>query len=231
VGAALGAALCAVAARAAGLDDRAATRTAAYVVPGLVAVYLVLIAADLVASDVSTRRIETLALLPARPVLIWTAKLAFLLLAGLLFLAWTAAVLVALHLHSGGVDAARELARHADLALPQLSLALGLACTVLFFSTVLERGVSAVWAAASTFAAAGLVFLAADGGALDGFLRPWHLGLGGLVVAIAFATGSALAFTSGGIHLVGRLRRGLLGIACVSLLLLLPATLCAEILI
>ncbi len=74
------------------LGYRSSALTAAYVVPGLVALFLVTIAADIVASDVATRRIETFALLPARPILMWTAKLVFLLTAGLVFLGWTAAV-------------------------------------------------------------------------------------------------------------------------------------------
>ncbi len=229
-GAAVAVVALSVAANEAWLDYRSATFTAAYLIPGLVAIYLVTIASDLVASDVATRRVETFALLPARPFLLWSAKLSFLLISGLVFLIWVVGVQLALHAHASGTTGALTLVRNGGLALPHLSLALGLACTVFFFSTLLERGISAVLAGVLTCAAGAYALVSFSGTDIDLVARSGLPGIAGLVVAFAFATGSAFAFTSGAIHLVGRVRRGVLGLACVSLLLVLPAAICIRIL-
>jgi hypothetical protein len=179
---------------------------------------------------VATRRVETYALLPVRPILLWAAKLGFLLSAGLVFLVWVTVVQLAIHAHAAGLESCREILAHGRLAFAHLGVVLGLAGAVFFFSTLLDRGISAVLAGVLTFGAGAAVFLTTDWGSLEIWVRSWHLGVAGVAVAMAFAGASAFAFVVGRIHRTGRVRRTILGLAGAILLLLMPAAVGAQVL-
>jgi hypothetical protein len=118
--------------------------TAMYLVPSLLALYLAAIGSDLVAAEVSTRRVDALALLPTSLRRVWTAKVLLLVVAGGVFLAWLLAVELTL-LATFGEDGQLPafLARLPD-SLPMLAVAAALASATLFFSTMIERGFAAV---------------------------------------------------------------------------------------
>ncbi len=229
-GAAMAVLVLSVAANEIWLGYSAAALTAAFVIPGLVALYLVAIASDLVAAEVASRRVETFALLPARPLLLWFAKFAFLVGAGIAFLAWVGVVQLAIHARVGGLDAGWEILAYADLTIAHMGVVLGLACTVFFFSTLLDRGISAVLAGVLTFGAGVYAFLSTDWAAMEIWVRSWHLGVAGVVVALAFSAASVFAYTTGRIHQTGRLRRTTLGLAGAVLFLLLPAAVGSQVL-
>ncbi len=64
----------------------------AWFIPLAVALYLVVIASDLVAADVSSGRAQSYAALPVRASTLWASKLAFLALAAVGFASWALAV-------------------------------------------------------------------------------------------------------------------------------------------
>ncbi len=185
--------------------------------------YLVVVAADLVAADVSSRRAQSYAALPVGASSLWTAKIAFLALAALGFAAWTLAVTGALYGMLAPPDAADRLT-HELGRISWWMIWAGIAgvSTVVFWSTVLERGLATVGAA--------LVTCAALGGALP--LLAWidrellpseEMAMGALVaLPVVFLAGSFVTFVRAPHHASTVLRRLTLA-AVIPLAVLLPA--------
>jgi hypothetical protein len=177
--------------------------------PGLLGLCTLAIAADLVGGDAGSRRIRFLAALPVRPATIWAAKVAFLVLSATLYLGWCFAVEVAIF-HLAGRSPAVLFAPGAaanDWLL--LVIAAGGAAT-LFWSTLLDRGLAAAVAGAGTVAAVGFGLRMASKAGFDFSPGSVNLAPVALVTVAALLAGSFLAFTRGRIHLGSRLRRAIL---------------------
>jgi hypothetical protein len=196
---------------------------AVWVIPALLALYVIAIAADLVASDAATRRIETAALLPVRTVTLWAAKALFLLGASTLFLAWVVSIQVVLHLLGGEAGSLERMRGAAGESALHLGGAVAAGAAVLFFSSIIDRGFAAAFAGVILLGTIGFGFVAIDWAALD--LEPDTTAialLAGGLTAI-FVAASAIAFVAGRIQLGQRLRRGLVGAGALLTLLALPA--------
>lgn len=190
-----------------------------FLVPGLLGLFLVGVAADLVAADAGSGRAAFLAALPVRPIRVWAAKAAFLFLGGALYLGWLliveAAILAAAGLDPGHLGGNGTPDRAWRFLVPVVAGA-----ATLFFSTLLDRGLAAVFAALATLAGLGAAF--ACGAAAAGVdPKPGGPAFApfAALLAAAFLAGSALAFARGRIHLRARLRR--LGLAAAGFLLVL----------
>jgi hypothetical protein len=195
------------------LLGRDAHAAAHVVVPALLLLILAGLASGLVANDVATRRIETLALMPIRSAWIWLAKVLFLALAGAGILVGVVALQVAIRLLAGTAEPAAELVRRLvePEALRNVGLAYATAGVVLFFSTILTR--------ASVALLAGLAVAGALGYAIEIRLLPGRLAELGPRIGGAFVLGSAVAFTVGRIHAWVRGRRALVGALLVLVLI------------
>lgn len=185
---------------------------AVYIVPALLGLYLAVIASDIVAADVATRRIDALALLPTGMTRVWTAKVLFAFAAGAAFLAWLVAVeLVVLSL--GGVpEQVGAFVLALPDALPNLAFVVAGLAAVLFFSTLFDRGFAAVLAGLIVMAAAIYGWRAADWIKWEIDAGPQPAGLVAIGIAVVFLAGSAVAFVRGPAH-GPTLRRALVGVA------------------
>ncbi len=188
----------------------------AYFVPGVIALYLAVIASDLVAADAATGRARSYAMLPVRPATLWSAKLAFLLVAGAAFTVWTLAVTTGLYAAFAPQDAIDLLGRELDhmRTTPLLAIAAVVAATVMW-STVLERGFAAVGAALVTCAA--LVGACMVVGSRNAELLPEEGVMRGAayILPALFLAISCLTFVRGPVHASGTLRRLVLTAACL----------------
>jgi len=130
--------------------------TAGTYVPTCIGLFLAVIAADLIAADIATKRARAYAALPTRWAGLWVSKLAFLAVAGVSFTIWTvtscAAVYAALAPDAANAQFIEQLSR-----LPREYVYAGVfgAAAVVFWSTVLERGFAVVGAAVITCAVIG----------------------------------------------------------------------------
>ncbi len=197
--------------------------TARFGVPGLVALFAAIVASDLVAAEVATRRIDALVALPVTLRRIWCTKVALLLTATLSFAGWVWGAAALLYsLRTTGANAHAFFGNATDLVFG-CSAALPLGLSVLFFSTLLPRGFAAALGGAITMGAA-----TAGPASVD--WKAWEIDAGDAItiavpVALAalLAVGSFLAFTRGPIHAGGTLRKSLLAFA-IPLGLLVPGT-------
>ncbi len=188
--------------------------------PILMLLFFLGMSADLVAGDVGSGRITFLASLPVRPGAIWAAKV--------LFLAWAAgAYLAYLFLTEYLI---LTVAGHAPLAMFESRAAPGLialawtptaGAATLFFSTLVDRGIAAVFAAAAVLPALGLAAWGA--GLLAPDVAPAFALHGSAVLSLGFLGGSYAAFTRGRIHLGYRGRRILLATGTLLILSALGA--------
>jgi hypothetical protein len=177
--------------------------------PGLLGLCTLAIAADLVGGDAGSGRIRFLAALPVRPTTIWAAKVAFLVLSATLYLGYCIAMEVAIFFLSGRspVVLLSTEALANDWLL--LVIAAGGAAT-LFWSTLLDRGLATAIAGTGSVAAIGFGLRMASKAGLDFSPRSGNFAPVALVTVAAFLAGSFLAFTRGRVHLGSRLRRALL---------------------
>jgi hypothetical protein len=202
--------------------------TAVWVVPSLLALYLVAIAGDLVAGDLASGQIETWALLPARPIAMWTAKVAFLVLAGTLFLGWIVAVQVGVH-HLLATKVVRlDLAAVMPRVTTHLIVAGGIGAAVLFFSTVVGRGFPSAILGMAAGGGFGAAVVLVDWTRIDVPVEAFELRLAGGGLAAVFLVASAIAFLGGRLHLGAWRRRLVLGGATVLVLLGLPTAIGAA---
>jgi hypothetical protein len=208
-----------IAANEAHFHYRDALATTRVLIPSLLLVYLLGLSSGLVATDVATRRIESMALLPARPFTLWLAKALLLPIAGGLFLAWVILLQFALHTIARGpgqIDALLRLLREPEELIP-IALVFSISGVVLFFSTLLMRGFTALLA--------GLLVVISLGYAIEVHLGPWRAVDLGPWIGLVFLTGSAVAFTIGRVHERARARRVVAGILTVLILLSVAALL------
>jgi hypothetical protein len=184
-----------------------------------VAIFSGMLAADLVAVDAATRRIEALALLPVPLRRVWTAKVAVLLALTLLFAAWAAACHAAGFALLGAESDATKFAASATEAAWGLAPIAAMTCGVLFVATWLDRSFPAF-----------LLGTVLGGGSVAGVVAYVAISLGkdpspgaghmkavvtaaSCVVAAAFLAASRLAFVQGRIHWAPRWRRAAVGFA------------------
>jgi len=194
-----------------------------FVIPAMLGLYVLAIASDLVAGDAASGRLGFLAALPVRPATIWAAKALFLFGTATLYLGWLlaaeAAILAALGKEAYWLF---QLVAKEAAFLPLFFL--GGAAT-LFFSTLIDRGFAAAFAALVAIAGFGFLVLAFDLERFDfrdSALRAL-MAKGSLVLTAGFLGGSLLAFTKGRIHLGGRLRRAVLATLALLALVVPPA--------
>ena len=194
-------------------------------VPGMLLLFVLGLAADLVASDSSSGRFAFLAALPVRPSAVWAAKAVILATASILFLCYVLGVEAAI-LSIGGKDPA-YLVSDDSLRWSWLSVCVAVAGTATFAcSSLIDRGLAVVIAAAVMLAVvagvgAVMLFLGLD-------LRPGRPGFlpGAGFVAAAFLTASFATSSFGRIHLGARVRR--FGFAALGFLAIaMPATVLA----
>jgi hypothetical protein len=192
--------------------------------PVVTVLFAVAAGADLVAAETGSGRIAFLAALPVRPAKLWAAKAVYLFLALLLFTA-AAAAADAILLATTGDDPRRVLPGSGGGV--AVALVAGAACgaAVLFWSTLLDRGIAAAGATIATAFAIG-VMLAPYGEILRARKIENSVGLlysvAGVLTA-GFATGSFLAFTRGRIHLPAHGRRAALAVGAFLLCAVPPA--------
>ena len=196
----------------------------AWFVVAATVLYVVVIAADVIAADVASGRARSYATLPVRASTLWASKLTFLATTATLFFGWTLAVTAGLYATAAPPDA--EIALWSEIGgstwpMPWLGLGLAGVAVVVFWSTVLERGMAVVGAAVVTCALlGGLVPMIAW---YDRELLPTDDALRAVAIALPFVflVGSAVGFTRGPHHASSLLRR-LVVTASIPLLVLLP---------
>lgn len=201
------------------------TLTARAVLPAAVGLFAALLASDLVAGDVASRRIETLAALPASPLRAWTAKVAFLAAATAAFAAWMLIAELGLFAVVSGAGASGAVLAALPQALPLLVVTLPFAACALLFSTILDRGLAALLAAAAAVGGFhfGLVRLLSDR-ELGGAITPAMVAAFEVAIAVACLAGSAAAYRFGELHLPSKARRAAIGLGACAALLATPAT-------
>ena len=187
---------------------------AVWAVPILLGLYLAVIASDLVAGEVATRRIDALALLPTGMFRVWAAKVLFALVAGAAFLVWVIGVQLVVLAAGGAPGESWSFVTALPDALPNLGMALALFAAVLFFSTLLERGFGAVLAGLMVLGAGVWAWRQADWTAWEIRGDAARMGLVATGIAAVFLAGSAIAFVRGPAHGAAR-RRALAGLAVV----------------
>ncbi len=197
----------------AGADDEVVAKIGGRgVVPILFALFVASAASDLVARDVATRRIDALAVLPVPISTVWNAKALFLLASSLAMLVWLVAAEFAALAFGVSGKAAAWLPSMLVAAGPSIAGGLALGAASLFFSTLVDRGMTAALGAVALIvgiawgvhwaevpATAGLVTLVAA------YAVP--LGL-----AAAFALASRTSFVRGPIHGPSKPRLALAGL-------------------
>jgi ABC-type transport system involved in multi-copper enzyme maturation permease subunit len=207
-------------------------------VPGMIALYGALVAADAVGAEVASRRSDGLALLPVGRWRVWFAKITLLCAATALFAAWAVLVQAATLWTVDGIEAAAPFlataGRHAWLALP---IATFVGATLLV-STLRLRGIGAalvggglaagLWSGANAFTS----FLGRspepwERSAWDPQTAPEEWLIAWLPV-VAVLAAAALAYSYGRVHL-GRVLRPL-GIAAATLVVVVvaPSALMAQ---
>jgi hypothetical protein len=205
-------------------DEAMAFAGGRLIVPVLFALFAAATASDLVSRDVATRRIDALAALPVPGARVWTAKAAFLGVAAVLFLAWLVACEVLAVTFCAPTAFVLLVTRLGD-AIPSILAGLAFGAAALFFSTLMERGMTAAIAAlvALTAVAWGIQIaeVPAAAGAMTSFAA-WAVPVG---LALAFFAGSRAAFVRGPIHGPSKLRVALTGVVAL-VVLLVPAGTC-----
>jgi len=194
---------------------------ATYGIPSMLGLYLVAVSADLIANDSGAERHGFVAALPVRAGTVWSAKALFLFGSTALYLGYlvlTETAIVAIVTGSVSTISESPARRYAVLL---WVLPLGGAAT-LFWSTLIDRGLTAAFAALFTLAGIGVFILLYD---VKRF-RLVHgtentVVLAALVLTAGFLAGSYLAFAFGRIHLGCRVRRTVLAMAAL-LLIVVP---------
>jgi hypothetical protein len=181
--------------------------TAMWVVPAIVALYLAVVAADLVGGEVATRRIDGLAVLPTGLLRVWTAKATLLAVTGVVFLLWTVAAELGLLAVWGQPNELDAFLAALSGAAPHLAVAAALAAVTLFFSTVFERGFTAVLVSVLVVGVGVYGWTRIDWRGMDLRPDPLHLLWTAAALGLVFAVGSAMAFVRGPIHAASVLRR------------------------
>ncbi|MBN2491026.1 MAG: hypothetical protein JXQ29_09265 [Planctomycetes bacterium] len=191
-----------------GWEKASVEESASFLIPLLFGLFVVAVAADLIAGDVRAGRMAFFAALPVRPSALWGAKVLFLAFAACAYLAWLLLVEWTV-LELAGKDASMLFARLAERpALLALLATVGAACVL--GSTLVDRGLSAVLIGAGWLTAVSLAVRLFDPGrfGLDRTSQEETLSWAAAGVLIpAFLLGSYLAFVRGRIHLGGGGRR------------------------
>ena len=183
-------------------------------IPSMLALYLVGVAADLVAGDSGADRHRFVAALPVRAGTVWAAKAVFLFGSAALYLAYlvlTETAIVAIATPGGSAPLDSPAAEYAVFlwALPLAGAA------TLYWSTLIDRGLTAAFAALFTLAGIGVAILLYDVKRFR-FHDPEGTAVtAALVLTAAFLAGSSLAFAFGRIHLGYRVRRTVLAVAAL----------------
>ena len=194
------------------------------IVPVLFALFAAATASDLVARDVATRRIDALAALPVPGARVWTAKASFLGVASVLFLAWTIAC-ETLAVSSCAPNAYLLLVTRLGDAVPTILAGLAFGAAAFFFSTLMERGMTAAIAALVALTAIAWSIQLAEIPAADSATTRFAAYAVPLAVAAAFTFGSRQAYVRGPIHGPSKLRLALTGIVA-AVALLVPTGTC-----
>ncbi|MEN8150688.1 MAG: hypothetical protein ABFS86_12770 [Planctomycetota bacterium] len=196
--------------------------SAIYILPGMFGLFMLAVAADLVAADSAAGRHVFLAAQPVRPGTVWAAKAVFLFGSASLFFGWLIVTETAIHVvggHGAGFFLSAEAARWSFL----LGIVPVLGAAALFWSTLIDRGFTAAFGAVFSLAIAfgvGMAFVLR----YLLFQRQEQLALdASLVLTAAFLAGSFAAYAFSRIHLGGRIRRFALAFV-VGLLVLAPPT-------
>ena len=185
-------------------------------VPVLVGLFGCAIASDLVATEVATRDIDALALLPVALAHVWAAKVTFLLAAVAVLFVWTVECLVLGAALVDGPAAALALVDELPkLLLPSLLVLPALAGT-LFATSVIDRSFPAF--VAGILLAAGLGAALAGLQSLIGQKPDWTIVA---AVCACLVGASWIAFAKGGAHR-SRLRRVAFGVGGLLVLLVPP---------
>jgi hypothetical protein len=193
---------------------------AQHVLPALAALFMATIAADLVAAETQTRRIETSALLPTRLSTLWTSKAAVLAVTTTLFVAWLVLCQMAAFLLMRPEDVVVTFTRRLVEETWQLGAVAAAGAATLFFSTVLDRGMPSLLLGVAVGGAVQWTAKPAMRVLVDGFEPGWGaVGWFALAVAATLAVGAAAAFTKGRIHCGSRLRRAVVGVLALVLCL------------
>lgn len=175
-------------------------------------------ASELVARDVATRRIEALAVLPTSMGRVWTAKFAFLVVASLAFLAWTIGACTAAVAFCTTSDTLSRLPDELLAGAPYLAAGAAFGGASLFFSTLLERGMTAVLASVVVLVAVACAVQWIAPPAAPGAFANAAWVAAPLALATAFVLGSRAAFVGGPVHSSGKVRLALLGLGVVAAL-------------
>ena len=181
-------------------DETTALVGGRLLVPLLFALFAAATASDLVARDVATRRIDALAALPVSVSELWRAKAAFLLVSSLAFLAWTIGMEYAAVTATARAESIALLSERLADAVPTLLGGVAFGAATLFFSTLLERGFTAVMAALVTVTALAWGVQVAEVPAADDATTWFATYAVPLGIALAFGAGSYAAFVRGPIH-------------------------------
>ncbi len=191
------------------------------VVPALITLFALVIAADLVAADAASGRAGTYAALPTRPGTSGLAKLAYLGTVVVAFGAWTYAAALLVHLAGKNPGHAWTFIEFVPRSLWVLCFASPLVTAVLLASTLAQRGFTAVCGGCVIVAAFVAVAVAVDWTALEFMPSKGHALVAGLVVGCTLLGGAAVAYVRGPAHAAPLLRRAVLAFA-VPVAVLLP---------
>jgi hypothetical protein len=197
------------------------------IVPLLFGLFAAATASDLVARDVATRRIDALAALPVPGARVWTAKAAFLGVTSALFLAWTIASQV-LAVHVVAPSAYPLLVDTLGDAVPSILGGLAFGAASLFFSTLMERGMTAAIAALVALTAIAWSIQLAEIPAQDGAATQFAAYAVPLAIAATFTFASRTAYVRGPIHGPSKLRVAMTGVVALAALLA-PAGACLAV--
>lgn len=188
-------------------------------VPLLFALFAMATASDLVARELATRRIDVLAALPVPGARVWTAKAVFLGVASAAFLAWAIAWEV-LAVNAIAPSAYAQLIEQLGAAVPSLLAGLACGAAALFFSTLMERGMTAAIAAIVALTAVAWSIQWAEMPAYRGEFTQFVACAVPLAIAAAFAVASRVAFVRGPVHGPSKLRVALNGLVALAALLI-----------
>ncbi len=205
------------------LREQYAEFAAVVLVPGLIGLFAAVIASDVIAADVSTRRSHSMAALPTSARTLWLSKVVALVALTLLFGAWVHLFEILHYGFAQSWDRASAFTAGIPAGLTNLVIAVPIVAAVLLFSTLLERGFACV--------CGGVVLIV--GIAASAFLVDWHAlefvpteteaRWVGVLLAAVFLGGSAMAFIRGPVHVASLLRRSVLAFA-LPLAVLVPTT-------
>jgi hypothetical protein len=170
--------------------------TAGTYVPACIGLYLAVIAADLIAADIATKRARAYAALPTRWASLWASKLTFLALAGTGFTVWTVMSCAAIyHVLAPEAADAQFIDQLSRTPREYVYAAPFGAATVVFWSTVLERGFAVVGAAVVTCAVLGGALPVLHWISPELVPRDDTIAVALVALPIVFLAGSLLAFT------------------------------------